>query len=503
MSSLRISHQNRAFGALATAGDIGRSEHAEDGASFAMALGAAARVTPQGGTMLFGGQSDDASDGSPGSRKRSDTQASANDANAAATSIIGSLFAAPTVAVGAAGTAVGTSFVTDIATTTGAATPIGAVVATTLSPAPSLGEIGQTAPSRIVIADRGNPEPDVEPPPTSVPILSPSGAEPPIRTIAGGVVASALAAPATVSTVPASSALAGAMSPAPSGQDQATLTAATGQAPVAGQLIHNLAPAGMQIPDASVPPAGIAPPLAAVDATTDASGTSPPLVPALPATFVASGPHGLPSIASGTSPALPSLAVAQPAAANDGGAAGFAPRDRFAPTQTTQDGSSLLAAAGAANNAPPSAASAASPTPGLGLDPAGVGTLTDQVAGHLARMVTSGAREMVVQLHPPELGDLTVRVAVSGRDVSAWFASSQPQVQSAISAALGQLQTNLGNAGYNLNGAWVGADASSARQQQGSSVPAPPPSSASVAPVAALPAAAVSRPAASGLNIYV
>ena len=78
-----------------------------------------------------------------------------------------------------------------------------------------------------------------------------------------------------------------------------------------------------------------------------------------------------------------------------------------------------------------------------------------------------------MRLHPPELGDLTVRVAVSGRDVSAWFTSPQPQVQSAISAAIGQLQTNLGNAGYNLNGAWVGGDASNARQQS-TSLPAPP-----------------------------
>jgi hypothetical protein len=97
-----------------------------------------------------------------------------------------------------------------------------------------------------------------------------------------------------------------------------------------------------------------------------------------------------------------------------------------------------------------------------------------------------------------------VRVAVSGRDVSAWFASPQPQVQSAISAAMGQLQTDLGNAGYNLSGAWVGADASSA-QQQGSRLLAPPPTLPSVDPSpAVLPAATTaSGPVASGLNIYV
>ena len=117
-------------------------------------------------------------------------------------------------------------------------------------------------------------------------------------------------------------------------------------------------------------------------------------------------------------------------------------------------------------------------------------------------MVSNGSREMVLRLHPPELGDLTVRIAVSGRDVSAWFASPQPQVQSAISAAIGQLQTNLGNAGYNLNGAWVGGDASGGRQQQ-AALPASPGIGAPLAAASALPATAVSRSASSGLNIYV
>ena len=136
-------------------------------------------------------------------------------------------------------------------------------------------------------------------------------------------------------------------------------------------------------------------------------------------------------------------------------------------------------------------------------DSSSADTIADQVAGQLARMASNGSGEMVMRLHPPELGDLTVRVAVSGRDVAAWFASPQPQVQSAISAAIGQLQTNLGNAGYNLNGAWVGADASSARQQQNSSLPASPAPRAPLVAVAALPAASASRSASSGLNIYV
>jgi hypothetical protein len=95
--------------------------------------------------------------------------------------------------------------------------------------------------------------------------------------------------------------------------------------------------------------------------------------------------------------------------------------------------------------------------------------LADQLTYQVVRSAQNGGGEIVLQLHPPELGDLTVRVRVDGRDVSAWFASPQIPVQQAISQAIGQLNTILGNAGYNLSGAWVGADARSPGERNGSS----------------------------------
>jgi hypothetical protein len=54
-----------------------------------------------------------------------------------------------------------------------------------------------------------------------------------------------------------------------------------------------------------------------------------------------------------------------------------------------------------------------------------------------------------------------------------------------------------------LNGAWVGADASSARQQSADQ-PAPPlPRAPEAVPTFRSTAAIAPRPAASGLNIYV
>jgi hypothetical protein len=92
--------------------------------------------------------------------------------------------------------------------------------------------------------------------------------------------------------------------------------------------------------------------------------------------------------------------------------------------------------------------------------------LAGNLSSHVTRLADNGGHQVVLRLHPPELGDLTVRVLVSGRDVSAWFASPHVQVQQTISAAIGQLHADLGNAGYNLNGAWVGTDAAGTGERE-------------------------------------
>jgi hypothetical protein len=131
-------------------------------------------------------------------------------------------------------------------------------------------------------------------------------------------------------------------------------------------------------------------------------------------------------------------------------------------------------------------------------------SLSEQLFHHVIGSVDNGGREVVLQLHPPELGDLTVRVLLNGREVSTWFASPQIQVQQAISQAIGQLQTDLRNAGYNLTGAWVGADASSPREWDGRS-PMPQPQRGGTANRLS-PERAPGSPslsAASGVSVYV
>jgi flagellar hook-length control protein FliK len=128
--------------------------------------------------------------------------------------------------------------------------------------------------------------------------------------------------------------------------------------------------------------------------------------------------------------------------------------------------------------------------------------LADQLAHHVMTSIDNGGREVVLQLHPPELGELTVRVLVSGRDVSAWFGSEQIPVQQAINQAIGQLQAELGNAGYNLNGAWVGADASGSREWDSRSFVPPPRGTADRSSSQGSPAPSTPS-AASGVSIYV
>ena len=149
-------------------------------------------------------------------------------------------------------------------------------------------------------------------------------------------------------------------------------------------------------------------------------------------------------------------------------------------------------------DATPSPADAA-PSTGIANPDAFANAVAQRVIG----MIANGHQEATLQLQPPQLGDLTVRVAVQGHDVSTWFASAQPQVQAAVSQAIDQLRADLAGAGFNLAGAWVGGDAATA-QQGGYDGDAPSPRRAFYAPSSIAPAAIDNADAArSGVSIYV
>jgi hypothetical protein len=252
-------------------------------------------------------------------------------------------------------------------------------------------------------------------------------------------------------------------------------------------------------PDAvSLASGGTTDPQLTVGGSIDAANAGPSLQRA-PSISTASAPSAVPTL---LTQSLPGAGRGQSAADDGETASDGSDRRHLRPMGGASGSSATTGAAplsGASSSSPATgpAASPDSPT-----DPTGTGSMADQVAGHVVRMLSSGSRETVMRLHPPELGEVTVRVVVSGRDVSAWFGSPQQQVQSAISGAIVHLQTSLGSAGYNLNGAWVGADTSGSRQQ-GQSTSAPPPAALAAGISPSLPGVAGLQPPASGVNIYV
>jgi hypothetical protein len=169
--------------------------------------------------------------------------------------------------------------------------------------------------------------------------------------------------------------------------------------------------------------------------------------------------------------------------------------DRFGAARPGAGATSVMPAAAASVVAPVSSPQAG--TAGAGADAAG---LAEQVAHHVVGALGAGQLDVVLRLHPPELGELNVRIQVAGHEVSAWFDSPLPLVQQALSQGMGQLQAGLANAGYNLNAAWVGGDAWTPRGRTAPLAPRP----ARIPGVAQTqPAHGTVSPVGAGVSLYV
>jgi flagellar hook-length control protein FliK len=334
------------------------------------------------------------------------------------------------------------------------------------------------------------------------------------------------------STAPASTAAAGAARPSHPGFGASILPAAAPQAspaetasPDGNPHVASMGAAAIGVAATGKPvsasPADPTPPAPVPSTTTDAG---------LDTAAAASSDPSAPAIATGLSAAHPTQAAIGPApATRAGGTALAAAAPDVAAIVTTvtssaggsgtrdfsdsgREGQAAAAAAfsgvAAAGTTGPAAGGGDGPSvgpapasgAGAGAD-GGAGNVATQLSGQVLRLLANSGHEAVVRLYPADLGEVTVRVAVSGRDVSAWFGASQPAVQQSISAGLGQLQADLGNAGYSLNNAWVGADASGYGSRGNNAAPPSPFAAATqaapVTPVAAAPSSS------SGVNIYV
>jgi len=401
MSSLRISHQNRA-GAF-PGGETGRAETPGGGASFAVALGAAGLARKGASDASSGGTASESADGAFAPRKRTDGPGTTGEADAL---VVQGTLVAPVVSQ-----------------------PISA------------------ATEKAAAAAAANPS-DAAPPGV--------GQSP---TAAGGAT--------------------NGLKPDQTAQD----TPGSAQDLTADQLSGS--PDLSQVPMPAI----------------EANGAPSSFAPALRDASISSASHDPANLIVSLSPGLPSAASGQSDAGTGEDAFGPNSRGRFTSIASAPAAGSAAGAAPSGTAASPMIPTAPAAAPGNVGDLSGAGAVSDQIAGQVVRMLSSGSQEAVMRLYPPELGEVTVRVAVSGHDVAAWFGSPEPHVQTAISAAIGQLQADLGNAGYNLNGAWVGADTSGARPQNASQ---PQPVSRTPAAAPGLPTVGGGRlQPASGVNIYV
>jgi flagellar hook-length control protein FliK len=448
MSSLRITHQGqgRAIGQATAGGDAGRAAGSADGARFAAALGAA-------GLVPHGGFADTPPGDALGSPTRQRRPADTNG------TIDGAVAAAVAAGLAAANPA-------DASEKT-AATVVADGGSTTAQTPSAIADGGPTAlAADFASGDWGRTSCSTS--------AAPSAADP-----------SAQDATSRANTAAAdpSSDIAGS-----GGQATPEPAQTAGGLPGAILLVQPDAPAPAPVPGGIATADNLAAGLVPADPSPrlGPSGNSPPR------------PDAPPSLLAALSGSL-SPVVDDPGA-DRGTGGGAKDRARFASAGAppASGNETTIAAPGTAEQVP---ALAAGPGTATATSTSAAGALPDHLTDALVRLVSSGSREMVIRLHPAELGDLTVRVAVNGRDVTAWFASPQPQVQNAINAAIGQLQTGLGNAGYNLNGAWVGADASSAWQQPARDAASP----ARPSGIGDLPSAGIagSSTAASGMSIYV
>jgi len=530
MSSLRIGHASRTAGAPTAVGETSRAEPSGEGASFAVALGVAS-LTPKAAAMLLDGSTGDTRDGDTVPRKRTEERNKSDDlaaSNAAASLVAPEAVVAATASpfVGAISDngggsntlpANGSSLASDVARAKSAVAdkpsfaPPNALVTNTVNPTNSAPiAVVQSASASLTSPGTQSAVAAGQALPNQAPAMSADSGDdlqkaqsPLVATTAASVGATRRSTPEEATSAPVS-----AVRISSTGETTVLPAVVAGAPPTSEATVSSpvtadsIVSAPRHAPILGKAAVGGVSSDAQDPATAGASAILPALAPLQPSAPSSGGALSLSALLPALSQHMPLVTPGQPGAGDtsDDTATGSEDRGRSAP----------IGAGAGAGNTTAAAADSISATAALGIAPtaatttSGVGStdtadIAAQVSDYLARLVSAGSGEMVMRLHPPELGDLTVRVAVSGRDVSAWFTSPEPQVQTAISDAMGQLQTDLGNAGYNLNGAWVGADASNARRQ-GTSQPAVSPTSAPTS--VALPVTAASRPA-SEVNIYV
>ena len=154
------------------------------------------------------------------------------------------------------------------------------------------------------------------------------------------------------------------------------------------------------------------------------------------------------------------LAAAQGTEATTESTAGFAMAEqRLAPQAEARpaDASALgaLLGTGAAPDTPAAGSSAAHPAQArLGTTPGQAG-FAEQLGSQLSTFVREGVQHARLQLHPLELGPVTVQIQLDGNSAHLSFAAEHAQTRQALEQALPTLAGSLREAGLTLSGGGV------------------------------------------------
>jgi len=90
--------------------------------------------------------------------------------------------------------------------------------------------------------------------------------------------------------------------------------------------------------------------------------------------------------------------------------------------------------------------------------------LAHELAGQLRVAIREEGKEIQIQLRPPELGNLTIRVVIHDGVLQAHIAADRPDAARLLEQSLGNLEDLLADQGYELGGLDVGANSAQERQ---------------------------------------
>jgi flagellar hook-length control protein FliK len=186
------------------------------------------------------------------------------------------------------------------------------------------------------------------------------------------------------------------------------------------------------------------------DMTTPDTGAAPQGVPgssAAPAAAIAAAATHAAASMTAAVRAATALSIAQAVSAAAG--AGAADKHSRGGPDSSLSGTSSDGTAGAAQLLPSSAATDASPPPTLkvaaGVDTAEFG---QGVADRVSLMVDSNLTSAKLQVNPPALGPIEVRIALQGGHAQVWFTSHSALTRDALESSSPQLREMLGAQGF-------------------------------------------------------